>query len=49
MTDGAVPSLLDVDTKPKYGPGGIEFFVRARGLPFSATAKELLDFLHGKS
>jgi len=41
--------LLSMDVKPTGydgGPGGEEFFVRIRGLPFSTTSTEIVEFFH---
>jgi len=48
-----VPSLLSMDVKSPLamaggGNLGEDFFVRVRGLPFSASAPEIVEFLHGE-
>ena len=47
MTDG-VPSLLSMDVKPNPSMSGEDYFLRVRGLPFSTTAAEVINFFSGK-
>ena len=50
MASGPTP-LLSMDVKPTGydgGAGGEEFFVRIRGLPFSTTSTEIVEFFHGE-
>lgn len=43
-----VPSLLSMEVKPNVNMGGEDLFVRVRGLPFTTTSRELIDFFSGR-
>lgn len=54
MANSNVPSLLSMDVKPNINSNALEsecdsdYFVRIRGLPFSATIEDVLDFFSGE-